>query len=32
MVSPDDPDQAAKLATEAARVSHDGEAVTGLSF
>ena len=29
MVSPDDPDQAAKLATEAARVSHDGEAVYG---
>ena len=29
MVSPGDADQAARLATEAARVSHDGEAVYG---
>ena len=29
MVSPGDPDQAARLAEEAARVSHDGEAVYG---
>jgi ADP-ribosylglycohydrolase len=29
MVSPGDADQAARLATEAARVSHDGEAVHG---
>ncbi len=29
MVSPGDPDQSARLATEAAKVSHDGEAVYG---